>query len=328
LEDVETALGESPQAKAVVITSPIYEGIISDIERIAQIVHSRGAKLIVDAAHGAHLGYSEYFPKDAISLGADISVESLHKTLPSLTQTAMLYAGGGIDADKIEYALDIFETSSPSYILMASIENCLDTIEKDGAEMFREYASILDEFYERSERLKALEVLDFKGTRRDRGKIVISCKKAEFCGPALAGILRKDYKIECEAAFPSYIICMTSICDRAEDLRALAGALEEIDSFLPPANSGKRPPAYPRPVIEMPLCVAAGKGGERIPLREAEGRISAEYLWAYPPGIPVIAPGEVITAGALEYIEFCRLAGVNLLIPGRESAAEISAAVK
>lgn len=327
-EDVETALGESPQAKAVVITSPTYEGIISDIERIAQIVHSHGAKLLVDAAHGAHLGYSEFFPQSAVSLGADISIESLHKTLTSLTQSAMLYANSGIDAEKIEYALDIFETSSPSYILLASIDKCLDIIEKDGARLFGEYSENLNAFYKSTSGLKHLEILDFTNENgafdSDKGRLVISCKNTDITGFALAEKLRENYHIEAEAAAPSYVICMTSICDTGRNLMKLAIALTEIDSSLSASDNADNVISYPRPEIEMSLCEASGRCGERIPLSAAAGRISAEYLWAYPPGIPIIAPGEIITAKIIDYIKFCRKSGCNLIIPGRETADEIS----
>ena len=326
-EDVKKALENVPDAKIVVITSPTYEGIISDISEISETVHSYGAKLIVDAAHGAHLGYSKQFPKDAISLGADISIESLHKTLPSLTQTAILYTAGGIEKEKIEYALDIFETSSPSYILMASIEKCLDTIENDGKKSFEKYAYNLGVFYNSVSNLNNIHVVDLLNKENafdcDRGKILISCKGTDISGSELADKLRKDCDIEPEAAYPDYIICMTSICDTEKGFERLALALTEIDSQIKAADKVQSP-AFPKTKAQMPVYEALRGKSERIPISQLCGRISAEYLWAYPPGIPIIAPGEIITKELIDYIDYCKASGCNLIIPGRESTDEIS----
>ncbi|MBR5112502.1 MAG: aminotransferase class V-fold PLP-dependent enzyme [Clostridia bacterium] len=326
-ESIVTALEEYPAAKLVIITSPTYEGVISDIKSISDSVHSHGAKLLVDAAHGAHLGYSECFPQSAVSLGADISIESLHKTLPSLTQTAMLYANSGIDAEKIEYALDIFETSSPSYILLASIDKCLDIIEKDGARLFEEYSENLNAFYKSTAGLKHLEILDFTNEDgafdSDKGKLVISCKNTDITGFALAEKLRENYHIEPEMSAPAYIICMTSVYDDAGNFNRLTDALKDIDSSLDSAGISASP-SYPKAQVEISISEALNGESENIPLMQAEGRISAEYLWAYPPGIPVIAPGEIITSEIVNYIKFCRKSGCNLIIPGRETADEIS----
>ena len=157
--ELEKCLFENPGAKLVVITSPTYEGIISDIKNLSEVSHSHGAKILVDAAHGAHLGCSEFFPKDAISLGADVSVESLHKTLPSLTQTAALYLNEGIDHAAFENALDIFETSSPSYVLMASIDICLSYIAEK--EKFARYSEMLNEFRKSNKNLEKIKVMYF-----------------------------------------------------------------------------------------------------------------------------------------------------------------------
>ncbi len=328
-ESIVTALEEYPAAKLVIITSPTYEGVISDIKSISNSVHSHGAKLLVDAAHGAHIGYSECFPQSAVSLGADISIESLHKTLTSLTQSAMLYANSGIDAEKIEYALDIFETSSPSYILFASIDKCLDIIEKDGARLFEEYSENLDAFYKSTAGLKHLEILNFTNENgafdSDKGKLVISCKNTDITGFALAEKLRENYHIEAEAAAPSYVICITSVCDTAENFSRLAGALIDFDKSVNNIGNPNSRPVYPQAKCVYFITAAAdSKETESLPFSRARGRISAEYLWAYPPGIPIIAPGEIITAKIIDYIKFCRKSGCNLIIPGRETADEIS----
>lgn len=325
-EKVKTALESCPDAKLVIITSPTYEGIISDIKGIADAVHSFGAELIVDAAHGAHLGFSHRFPKDALSLGADISVESLHKTLPSLTQTAMLYTAEGIDCEAIEYALDIFETSSPSYPLLVSIEKCCDFIEENGPGIFDEYSKNIEEFRRSVRCLKKLEVTDYSGKNGiydfDKGKIVISCLHTGMSGFALADKLRRDYHIEPEMSAPQYAICMTSVCDSAENFSRLAEALIDIDSSANESES-LNIPVYPAAVKIMSVTKAQRNKHKRLSFMLASGRISAEYLWAYPPGIPVIVPGELISDDVVKYIEYSKNIGCNLVIPGRDFTDEI-----
>ena len=158
-QSVKKALEENPDASLVIITSPTYEGVISDIKEICNIVHGHGAQLFVDSAHGAHLGYYDGFPEDSLSLGADVCVESLHKTLPSLTQTAVLFVKEKALYSEIENALDIFETSSPSYVLLASIDRCVSLIESKRDELFSDYQKALDGFYKAVKGMKNLEII-------------------------------------------------------------------------------------------------------------------------------------------------------------------------
>ncbi len=317
-EELKNLLSRSPGTKLVIITSPTYEGIISDIRALSETAHSFGAKLLVDAAHGAHLGYSEHFPPDVVSLGADVSVESLHKTLPALTQTSALYLGRDTDPEPFEDALDIFETSSPSYPLMASIDRCLGYIEDKS--VFTRYSALLDEFYSSAGGLEKIAVLDFSGCKNvfdsDRGKIVISTLRCNKNAGEIAELLRDKYRIEPEMAGAEHIICMTSVCDTRDNLFRLSGALREIDKELSEAGSKPVMPAFPRAKIKMMLSEAVNAGSVSLPLSEAAGKISAQYLWAYPPGIPVLAPGEEITAEILQYIKSLELQGVCMNTDG------------
>jgi len=234
----------------VIITSPTYEGVISDIATIADIVHEQNIPLLVDGAHGAHLGLSACFPDDIIRTGADVVVMSLHKTLPALTQCSLLHASGKrAKTAEIEGLLSVLQTSSPSYVLMASIDYCLRLLESDKERLFSEYKQNLDAFNRSIMVLKNLSVLNH-GTSKpipgffsfDLGKLVIATKNTILDGVMLTNILRKEYNIELELAFKNYAIAMTSICDHPEGFTRLADALIKIDHSItqPPPSSSSR----------------------------------------------------------------------------------------
>ena len=230
---VKEAFEENRDIKLVVLTSPSYEGVVSDIKAIADIVHEFGALLLVDSAHGAHLGFTENFTKNPVALDADIVVMSLHKTLPALTQCSLLHmCSERANIEQTKKMLYILQTSSPSYVLMASIDYCLRLLKSDGKRLFAEYEKNLFDFYERVSGLKKLavfrksspDIFDF-----DIGKIVIVTKNADISGMDLMDILRDKYSIELEKATADYAIAMTSICDRADGFVRLANALLELD---------------------------------------------------------------------------------------------------
>ena len=161
--ELEELIQAHTNVKLVVITSPTYEGIISDIEELSKVAHRYNIPLMVDAAHGAHMGFNDYFGPSAVSAGADIVINSLHKTMPSLTQTALAHVNGGLVNEK-EFArcLSIFETSSPSYLLMASIDGCINLVMDKGEELFDAYEQRVRRFYEAVKELEHLRVLDYK----------------------------------------------------------------------------------------------------------------------------------------------------------------------
>ena len=234
---VRSALDSNMDTRLVVITSPTYEGVISDIGAIADISHSRGIPLFVDGAHGAHLGFSKGFPDSAVHSGADITVVSLHKTLPALTQCSLLHVcGERADLGELSRLLSVLQTSSPSYVLMASIDRCLRLLVSDKDRLFIEYERCLEQFGRGAAALKKLSVL-CKGNDAphpgffafDPGKIVIVTKDSSISGLELMSILREEYLIEVERAYPGYVIAMTGICDTAEGFGRLADALFMID---------------------------------------------------------------------------------------------------
>ncbi len=290
--DIEEKIKENPDAKLVILTSPTYEGVTSDIKGICKVAHKHNIPVLVDAAHGAHLGFTDDFLSDAISLGADISVESLHKTLPSLTQTAICYVNGDlVDSEKIADKLSVFQSSSPSYLLMASIDGCINLLEDKKEELFADWNDRLTDFYEKCEAFENLQLLknsgDFFGI--DKSKIVILTKSGEW----LTNELRK-MGVECEMMLPGYVVAMTGMGDTKEMLSYFATCLLKLDKVAEKWEVGKKT-ALMLPQKAMEIKDAKEKDFEWVKIEKSTGRISAGYVFAYPPGIPIICPGEVIS---------------------------------
>ena len=290
--DIENAIKENPDAKLVILTSPTYEGVTSDIKGICQIAHKNNIPVLVDGAHGAHLGFSEDFLPDNISLGADICVESLHKTLPSLTQTAVCYVNGNlVDCKKIADKLAVFQSSSPSYLLMASIDGCINLLEEKRAELFHDWNERLVYFYKKCSDLKNLKILENNGEffGLDKTKIVILTKN----GPWLSDSLR-NMGIECEMTAPGYVVAMTGMGDTKEMLSYLATCLLKIDNDASKWEETEDI-SIKLPEKVMKIKDSKKKDHEWVEITESCGRISAGYVFAYPPGVPIIAPGEIIS---------------------------------
>lgn len=292
-EEIKKAAEENPDAALIVITSPTYEGVISDIKAICEVAHSKNIPVFVDCAHGAHLGFMDL--PTPVDLGADVSCMSLHKTLPSMTQTALLLCKGErADCDIIREKINMFQTSSPSYVLMASMGECLDFV--SDKEQFTEYKNRLDAFYKKAEGLENLQIKTEGGFAFDKSKIVIITNKTDISGQKLMGLLREKYKIELEMAYDCYALAMTSVCDTDENFNRLFEALFEIDKGLKKKKPKKV--SYPKP--QKADCI--GEETELISIKDALGRICADYVWAYPPGVPIIAPGELIDEAVLSYL--------------------------
>lgn len=311
----EKALSENPDASAVIITSPTYEGVVSDIEKISEVTRKYGVPLIVDEAHGAHFGFSPMFPESAISKGADIVIQSLHKTLPSFTQSAVLHIctefGGKFPVQRY---LSIFQSSSPSYILMAGIDRCFDILQNDSAKLFELYENRLKRFYSSMEKLKVIKILPEeypKDFTRDMGKIVIDLSSSSLTGGEFSQLLLKKYKIQLEMASSCYAIAMTSICDTDEGFERLKEALIEIDSLLSKSENTRHfSPLPEKTETVIKISEALSASSRDIPISEADGKISGEFIYAYPPGIPIIAPGERFTHKVLRSIDELLRCGV------------------
>lgn len=315
-QEIDDKLTESDnKIRLVIVTSPTYEGVVSDIKSISEICHKHGARLLVDEAHGAHFPFSNSFPYEALTCGADAAVLSLHKTLPSLTQTALLITNDDTLSEILSENLSVFETSSPSYILMSSIEKCLGFCESN-KNKFDEYCRNLKIIRKKLENLKNLKIYDKTDTDFDYdiGKIVISTANANISGTKLAETLRNDYKIETEMAYSDYVIAMTSVCDTKDGLEKLSDALISIDSKLSEeADTEHISLKNLYTGKNFKSCELYKFHKETIPFENSEFRTSAEYIWAYPPGIPLIVPGEIISKELINYIEYLSACKVEIM---------------
>lgn len=367
-EMVAQAIRESG-AKACIITSPTYEGVVSDVATIARYCHELGAVLLVDEAHGAHLpfmcgervcecdasaerakntsGEAEedsvlrknasnesaiFFPVSALRMGADIVVQSVHKTLPAPTQTALLHLmGDRVSPEAVSLYLGMFETSSPSYPLMAGIDACMAWLEREGVVAAVRYVRELEECYAHAKGWQQLRLISPEG--RDPGKLLVSAK-CKMTGREIYDILRVRFDIQPEMATEDYCLLMTSICDDEEvyervrmaldvlDLELTANA-EGVDSELlqerrdtknPTANdtTAEACPAFPRAVACCSMMEALTAPKRRVLISELTvDEVAAEWVGAYPPGIPLIAPGERVREVLPRLLQEVRLGNIG-----------------
>jgi arginine/lysine/ornithine decarboxylase len=349
-EEVERVLREQPEIRAVLLTSPTYDGIASDVRRIGEIVHRAGCILIVDEAHGAHFVMHPAFPESAVACGADLVINSLHKTMPSLTQTALLHVNGPlVDRKKLCRYLGIYQTSSPSYVLMAGMDACIRQMQEQGMALF-------DEFYRRLEamrtRLETMQVLHLVNGRErelyawgfDPSKVLISTEASQMDGPELAAVLREHYGLEVEMAAERYVTAIMTVCDSQEGFDRLERALLETDRYLAgtepsgdhaiesernrrtsvvpdpgsshasalPESGSSHAPILPRNTAVMSMSEAEDCPMESVPLSESMGRIAGEFVYLYPPGIPLLVPGEQIPQELPGILERYRQMGLKL----------------
>ena len=275
---------------AVVITSPTYEGIVSDIEKIADICHGSDTPLIVDEAHGAHFGFHERFPQSAVKY-ADIVIQSTHKTLPTLTQTGLLHIGkralDSISRKEVLKYLQMFQTSSPSYVLMCSIDSCIKRIEESGDNLWKDFFIYRDEFDKSIKDMRYLKLIKTD----DPCKIIISTKDSSIYATKLADILLNEYHIQLEMASAAYIVAIVTCCDTKEGFGRFEKALLDIDKRL--TDNKKHD----------------GDTDRYMYLLHTKAQ---DNIYIYPPGIPIVAKGESIDEKALDTIALYEAAGLKI----------------
>jgi len=303
-------LDNMEEGAVVFIVSPTYEGFVSDIKEIAARVHSCGGVLIVDEAHGAHFKFSDTFPVSALDLGADIVVQSFHKTLPALGQMAVLHVKGTrIDRHRLRYFLQVLQTSSPSYMLMGQLDYILQMLWKR-PEIFEAYVSRLKGLRMALANSDGLAII-LSGRERvgqcgiydiDPGKLLFNTNteyKAEFIAEKLAS----QYRIQIEMAYREHLLAMTTVADTDEGMQRLWGAIGSLnikmeDIHYEPENHIRTPRKLPEMVLTPGQ--AMGQEAEVVPWKMALGRISGEMLVVLPPGIPMVVPGERIPKGLMK----------------------------
>lgn len=308
-EEVEKKLNENGDIAAVFLTYPNYYGICSDLKSIAELVHAHGAILIVDEAHGSHLKFSKKLPESATELGADIVIQSTHKTLLGFTQAAMLHiCSDRVDAERIKQMARLYQSTSPSYILMSSLDYTVSYMEAKGEKKLEAHISNLDRFRSAISNLKGIHLIDeatinSRGFGFDQTKLLFRAEG--LSGKELEALLREN-RIEIEMSDLHYALALTSIMDDIEDLENLRVALEEISR-----HELKRGASSEISELELKTLTPEKKTElreafyhpkQRVNLSEALGKLCGDMIIPYPPGVPLLLPGEKIDQEVLDYM--------------------------
>lgn len=315
--DIERALVENPDIKAVIITSPNYYGVCSDIEEIVRIVHKYDKILMVDEAHGPHLTFSDKAPISAIQAGADIVIHSTHKTLPSFTQTSMIHVGSDrIDLNKLRDRYTLFTTTSPSYIFTLSNEIAAAYMDTEGREKLTKNIEKIDEVIKRLNQIDRVFV--FTGdkedpTIHDKDNTKILFRIDGIKGSKVKKILRVKYNIRLEMSDYYYGLALTTVMNDDDDFEKLILAIEDIAKNEPYEELNHVSIKMPTPKMRMGIADSYYAKKELLNLKDAIGRISATSVIPYPPGIPLIVPGEEITQELYDHIQFILENGLEIV---------------
>lgn len=315
LGDVKRAVSKYPDAKAVLVNNPTYYGICSNVSEIVRSAHEAGMLALVDEAHGTHLYFGEGLPLSAMAAGADMSAVSIHKTGGSLTQSSMLLVGAGVDAEAVRQTINLTQTTSGSYLLMASLDIARKNLFLNGKEIFARVSSLAEYAREEINKIPGFRafarelinedtVYDFDVT-----KLSIHTRAMGLAGIEVYDILRDEFGIQIEFGDIGNILAIISVGDRELEIERLLGALSEIKRRFSkePMNMLSHEYIEPQPAMTPQRAFYAGK--KSVPLNESIGGISAELVMAYPPGIPILAPGEIITAEIIKYITYAKEKG-------------------
>ncbi|MGN0313505.1 MAG: aminotransferase class I/II-fold pyridoxal phosphate-dependent enzyme [Fusicatenibacter sp.] len=321
VEDVKRAIRENPDAKAVLVNNPTYYGICSDIKRIAALAHEHGMLALADEAHGTHFYFGENLPVSAMAAGADLAAVSMHKSGGSLTQSSLLLAGPGVSAGYVRQIINLTQTTSGSYLLLSSLDISRRNLALRGKEAFarviemaeyarREINHIGGYYAFSSELVNGDSVFAFDVT-----KLSIHTLEIGLAGIEVYDILRDEYNIQIEFGDLGNVLAYLSIGDRGLDLERLVGALSEIKRRYSRDKTGMMQQEYIDPIVAASPKEAFYAEKEMLPLMETEGRICSEFVMCYPPGIPILAPGEMITREILEYIQYAKAKGCSMTGP-------------
>lgn len=325
VSEVERAIREHPNAKAVVVNNPTYYGICSDISSIVRLAHENNMLVLADEAHGTHFYFGDDMPPAAIHAGADIAAVSMHKSGGSLTQSSFLLTGKNVNADYVRQIINLTQTTSGSYLLMSSLDMSRRNLALNGKEIFdrirslvnyarREINEIGDYYAYSSEIANGDSIFAF-----DETKLSIHTLDIGLAGIEVYDILRDDYDIQTEFGDMGNLLAYVSVGDREKDIERLISALSEIRRRFKRDKTGMLETEYISPkVLETPQrAFYADK--EQIPIACSAGRVCSEFVMCYPPGIPILAPGELITEQIIEYIAYAKEKGCTLL--GTEDSA-------
>lgn len=323
-EQIEEALRKFPEAKAVFVTSPTYNGVTTDLVRIAEICHSRGKALLVDEAHGPHLKFHKELPVSAVEAGADLCVQSTHKILSALSQgSAIHFQSDLVDVTRLKRMVSLLQTTSPNYLTLASLDLARRQAAVEGERMLDRVMRWAEGGRKRINQLKHFTSFSRKdiisrGYDLDVTKLTINVTRSGLSGYEIDEILSKQYKIQVDAADIFNLIAIMGIGSDKSDVDRLVSALAEIDEKYKgeAQNWILQIPSLTTEMVMVPRDVSLLYKSKRVPLAKAAGHISAQTLTPYPPGIPVLIPGERITQEIVDYLE--DLAEKDIRVVGQE----------
>ena len=318
-EDVRKAIQDNPDAKAILVNNPTYYGICSDIKAIADLAHDNNILLLADEAHGTHFYYGENLPINGISAGADMAAVSMHKSGGSLTQSSFLLCGSGVNKDTVRQMINLTQTTSGSYLFLSSLDISRKNLALNGKKIFAhvtelaEYArdeiNKIGDYYAYSrELINGSSVYDFDPT-----KLAVFTLDVGLAGIEVYDLLRDDYDIQAEFGDIGNLLAYISVGDRERDLEQLVGALTDIRRrFKKPRTDYMLSYEYINPIVKLSPQEAFYVEKTPVSVSQAAGRICSEFVMCYPPGIPIAAPGELITADIIEYIRYAKEKGCFL----------------
>lgn len=321
VEGVKKAIEEHPDAKAVLVNNPTYYGICSNLQEIVRIAHHAGMKVLVDEAHGTHFYFGENLPVNAMSAGADMAAVSMHKTGGSLTQSSLLLLGEGVNHDYVRQIINLTQTTSASYLLMSSLDIARANLAINGKNIFRKVVDIVTYAREEINRLGgyyafADEIVDGDAVYAfDTTKLSIHTRNIGLAGIEVYDLLRDDFGIQIEFGDIGNILAIISVGDRHQDIERLIAALAEIKRIYQKNPTGLYDHEYIEPKVELTPQAAFYAPKVSLPLDRTEGCVCGEFVMCYPPGIPILAPGEKITKDILDYIRFAKDKGCLITGP-------------
>ncbi len=327
--DVEKAIRDNPDAKAILINNPSYYGICSDLKGITDLAHAHGMKALVDEAHGTHLYFGPGLPLSGMAAGADMAAISMHKSGGSLTQSSILLCGPDANIGYISRIVNLTQTTSASYLLLGSLDISRRNLALNGAGSFekvtgmakyaREEINDIGGYYAYGHELKnGGSIFDF-----DETKLVVNTRSIGLTGIEVYDLLRDEYDIQMEFGDLSNVMAYISIGDRLQDIERLAGALADIRRLYSKPEQSFFSAEYVTPIVKATPQEAFYAEKESIPIDATIGRISAESVMCYPPGIPILSPGEMITEEILEYIKTAMVKGCSMQGPESEDISEL-----
>ncbi len=316
--DVSRAMAENPDARAVLLNNPTYYGICSDLQAITNLAHEKNMLVLVDEAHGAHFYFGEDLPVSAMAAGADFAAVSMHKSGGSLTQSSFLLAGKNVNANYVRQIINLTQTTSASYLLMSSLDLSRRLLSQEGKGIFarvmglssyaREEINKIGDYYAYSAELIDNDaIFDF-----DKTKLSVNTQDIGLAGIEVYSILRDEYDIQIEFGDIGNILAYVSVGDRHQDIERLVSALSEIRRRCKRSKGQLHNFRYISPRVVHPPQLSFYSDKVSLPLLESAGRVCTEFVMCYPPGIPILAPGEEITQEIIDYIGYSKEKGCSI----------------